>query len=308
MGITRKIKATNKTLNPNFPKNPENDLRLSCSDSFLPGNAVSAMIATRLAVQIIFMIAKDVSSLQHPIVKHLVKLRDDRKYRANSRTALISGIKLVAELSTTHFFKTVLITQGYCPAIPLKAEQTLIVTAEIMKKITSLQTPEPLAAEIPLPAPSELAGCHPLLILDQITDPGNLGNLLRTALALGWKGAFLTPGTTDPFNDKALRAAKGATFKLKLRQGSYEELFELIRSSGLKLLIADTKGSTADRSAFQQPIALVLGNEAHGVHADLKNSGTAIAIPMSKEMESLNVSAAGAILMFQLQEGCHGKR
>ncbi|MGE0670710.1 MAG: TrmH family RNA methyltransferase [Parachlamydiales bacterium] len=261
-----------------------------------------------LLFKLFFMIARDVSSLQHPIVKHLVKLRDDRKYRTSARTALISGIKLVSELSSSHVFKTVLITQGYSPPVTIKAEQTLIVTEEIMKKVTSLQNPEPLAAEIPLPAPSELTGCHPLLILDQITDPGNLGNLLRTALALGWEGAFLTPGTTDPFNDKALRAAKGATFKLKLRQGSYEELFGLVRDSGLTLLIADAKGSPAHSAPWQQPIALVLGNEAHGVQADLKNNGTAIAIPMKREMESLNVSAAGAILMFQLQGGFHGKR
>lgn len=254
------------------------------------------------------MIARDVSSLQHPIVKHLVKLRDDRRYRSSVHTALISGIKLVSELSAAHIFKTVLITQGYTPPATLRAEQTLIVTEEIMKKVTSLKAPEPLAAEIMLPPPSDLTGCRPLLILDQITDPGNLGNLLRTALALGWEGAFLTPGTADPFNDKALRAAKGATFKLKLRQGPYEELFDLVQNNGLKLLIADAKGKAVDSIAPEQPVALVLGNEAHGAHADLKNNGTAIAIPMSQEMESLNVSAAGAILMFHLQGGFHGKR
>ncbi len=253
------------------------------------------------------MIARNISSVQHPIVKHLVKLRDDRGYRASTRTALISGIKLISELSTAHVFKTILITQGYTPPITLRAEQTFIVTEEIMKKVTSLKAPEPLAAEIFLPDPSELADCHPLLILDQITDPGNLGNLLRTALALGWDGAFLTPGTTDPFNDKALRAAKGATFKIKLRQGTYEELFDLVNNNGLKLLIADAHGKTVESIPVHQPFGLVLGNEAHGAHSDLKNRGTAIAIPMSKEMESLNVSAAGAILMFHLQGGLHGK-
>jgi RNA methyltransferase, TrmH family len=253
------------------------------------------------------MTTRDVTSLQHPIVKHLVKLRDDRKYRTSCQSALISGVKLIGELSKTSTFKTVLITRGYALPPLLKAEQTLVVTEEIMKKVTALQNPEPIAAEIPLPAPSELKGKHPLLILDQIADPGNLGSLLRTALALGWAGVFLTPGTADPFNDKALRSAKGATFTLSLRQGSYEELFELLKENQLLLLIADPKGESVLSNRPAKPFALVLGNEAHGPNPDLRSRGKAIAIPIHKEMESLNVSAAGAILMHCLKEDFHAQ-
>lgn len=254
------------------------------------------------------MTTRDVTSLQHPIVKHLVKLREDRKYRSSSKTALICGIKLVSELSQKNTYKTILITKGYTSAIPLRAEQVFTVSPEVMKKVTALAEPEPLAAEIPLPPPANLKGKNPLLILDQIADPGNLGNLLRTALALRWEGVFLTPGTADPFNDKALRAAKGATFKLKLQQGSYEELLEMIREDKLRLLIADAKGKEIQKISIPAPIALALGNEAHGPHASLKESGELIAISMSQEMESLNVSAAGAILMYQLNQEIHDKR
>lgn len=255
------------------------------------------------------MVTREITSLQHPIVKHLVKLRDDRRYRTSVQTALISGIKLVCELGESCSLKTLLVSQGYNPPQPLKAEETLIVTEEIMKKITALKSPEPLAAEITLPTSTELKGKGPLLVLDQVTDPGNLGNLLRTALALGWKGAFLTPGTADPFNDKAIRAAKGATFKLPIQQGSYEELLKLVGDNKLHLLIADAGGKTIEALQPERGgIALVLGNEAHGVHLSLKQKGEAIAIPMQKEMESLNVSAAGAILMFRLQEGFYGKK
>lgn len=254
------------------------------------------------------MIARDVTSLQHPIVKHLVKLRDNRKYRSSAQTALVSGVKLVSELASTYPFKTLLIVKGFTPSPAIKAEQTFIVTQEMMKKVTALREPEPLAAEISLPLPSDLAGCYSLLILDQINDPGNLGNLLRTALAMGWKGVFLTPGTADPYNDKALRAAKGATFKIDMREGSYEELQALIQQNQLSLFIADARGKPVSSVNPQDSIALVLGNEAHGAASHFYKQGTAVAIPMNPNMESLNVSAAGAILMFQLRGGSDGKR
>jgi len=224
------------------------------------------------------------------------------------QTALISGIKLVSELSVNHTFNTVLLIKGYPAPTELRAEQIVIVTEEIMKKVTSLKEPEPLAAEIRLPPLFDLTSCQSLLILDQIADPGNLGNILRTALALGWEGVFLTSGAADPFNDKALRAAKGATFKLKICQGSYEKLFCLIKNSSLSLMIADAKGESIDSMILKPPFALVLGNESHGVHPDLKQIGSTIGIPMTDEMESLNVSSAGAILMFYLKGGLYGKR
>lgn len=254
------------------------------------------------------MTSKDLTSLQHPLIKHLVKVRDEKTYRLKAQSALVSGIKLVCELASCCHIKTLLTAQGYQPPLPLKADQTVIVTPEILKKVTALQNPEPIAAEIALPKPCDLKGRSPLLILDQLSDPGNLGTLMRTALALGWKGVFLTPGTADPFNDKALRAAKGATFKLPLRQGSYEELFQLVRENQLNLLIADAQGEPISSLTPSQATALVLGNESHGTHPDLKSKGKAIAIPMQGEIESLNVAAAGAILMFSLQGGLHGKR
>ncbi len=254
------------------------------------------------------MLARDVTSLQHPIVKHLVKIREDRRYRSENKTALISGIKLIDELAERYVFKTLLVEKGYTPSSHIKAEQTFIVPDQLLKKVTGVNSPEPIAAEISLPAPSDLKGKKPLLILDGISDPGNLGNLLRTALALGWEGAFLTPRTADPFNDKALRAAKGATFKLSLKEGSYEELFRLLEDNQLELLIADAKGENFESMQLKKSIALALGNESHGVHAELKQKGRSIAISMRSEMESLNVSSAGAILMYQLNGECHVKR
>ena len=152
---------------------------------------------------------REVTSLQHPLVKHLVKLREKKEYRLLCSSVVVSGNKLIEELSEQFFFKTLLIEKGYTPEFSYRAEQTFCVPYPLIKKITALVHPETLVAEIALPAESTIEEKSHLLILDGITDPGNMGTLLRSALALGWDAVLITPNSTDPFNDKALRAAKG---------------------------------------------------------------------------------------------------
>ncbi len=244
---------------------------------------------------------KKISSLQHPYVKHLVRLKDDRDYRLETGRVVVSGLKLISELSILFDFRTLLFEEGFSVSFSYKTEETYSVTPEILKKITGLKKPEPIAAEIDLPPPGNLASAHFLLILDGISDPGNLGTLLRTALALGWEGVFITTGSTDPFNEKALRAAKGATFKLPMKTGSLEELTELLKVNHFTLYAADAKGKNLNEYHFSSPLALALGNEAHGIGSPLKKIAQVLAVPMKNSMESLNVAAAGAILMYELK-------
>src|SRR5689334_1737422 len=121
-----------------------------------------------------------IQSTQHPLVKHLVKLREKRAYREECRTALISGIKLIKELSADHCFKTVVIEEGYTLDFPLRAERLFTASASVLKKATGLVQPEPLAAEIEIPEEQNINSARYLLILDGISDPGNMGTLLRT--------------------------------------------------------------------------------------------------------------------------------
>jgi TrmH family RNA methyltransferase len=246
------------------------------------------------------MLTRELSSLQHPIVKHLVTLSRERSYRSSQQHVLVSGIKLLSELAKTRSFKTVLVEMGYSVPFSYEAESLFFVTSEIMKKITGMQHPEPIAAEIAIPPNAILNRTDRIVILDGISDPGNLGTLLRSALALRWEGVFITPGSVDPFNDKALRAAKGATFILPIQQGSWDDLKELLERKGLSLLAADAKGEPLNRQQTSLPIALALGSESHGLSPLIKERARLIAIPMDEAMESLNVSAAGAILMYEL--------
>ncbi len=246
------------------------------------------------------MLTRELSSLQHPFVKHLVKLHKERNYRYQQCEVLVSGIRTILDLSATHSFKCILIEKGYAPQFSFKTEETFIVNAQILKKVTGLETPEPIAAVIAMPEPSLPTQIQSLLVLNGISDPGNLGTLLRTALALGWEGAFLTPGTTDPYNDKALRAAKGATFDLPMQTGTWDELLTLIDQRGMTLYAADLGGTSLPKNP-PTPYALVLGNESHGIQSEILKKAHLVTIPMSGKMESLNVASAGAILMHALR-------
>ena len=245
------------------------------------------------------MIANKITSLQHPIVKHLQKLRTSKRYRSEQQTTVLSGKKLITELGSSHPIKRLLISENSLSK-NIQAEETLILAPALFKKITGVVNPEPIAAEVYLPKPSSLETLQYLIALDDINDPGNLGTLMRTGLALGWDGIFLTDNCADPFNDKALRAAKGATFHLPFRQGSHKELISLIQKQKLAPFAADIKGTPPSDLSAHAPLILILGNEARGIHPDLKEISTLVSIPMCGRMESLNVAAAGAILMYTL--------
>ena len=239
-----------------------------------------------------------IESLQNPLVKHLVKLREEKKYREQQGSVLITGHKLVNEVAAQLKPKKWFLTQE-CPSHA--TGEVHLVTPAVMKKITGLPTPEPIAAEFPLPEPQSLIGKGPLLTLDAIRDPGNLGTLIRTALALGWAGVFFLPTCVDLFHEKAIRASRAASFHLPWQIGTWEELEQLCKTNDLKTYIADMEGTPLSTVQSTSRTLLLLSNEAQGVHGRAKNFGQKITIPMQGEMESLNVAVAGAILMYILK-------
>eukprot|EP00899_Mesostigma_viride_P001073 jgi/Mesvir1/10967/Mv07852-RA.2 len=147
-----------------------------------------------------------------------------------------------------------------------------------------------------------------VLALDRVQDPGNLGTLARTAIALGWDGLFLLPGCCDPFNEKVVRASRGAMAKFPLATGTWGDLNALVRARGLTCVAADVLEGAAvtngRQSAALSPLpscCLVLGSESQGVSEETKRHCRAVTIPMPGDMESLNVAVAGGILMFSLK-------
>lgn len=241
------------------------------------------------------MLAKEITSLQHPIVKRCVKLRQEKKAREGEKLVLIAGKKQVQEAKT---LELLLVEKGYRSEI--QAMERYEVSRAILKKVTGLETPEPIAALVPLPEESPLKGMTRVIALDGVADPGNLGTLFRTALALGWEGVFLTTGCCDPFNDKALRAAKGATFRLPYKTGTADDLLTLAKKEQWQGVVADMGGEPLATFQPEEKILVVLGNEASGASSVLKKAYSSLSIPICG-IESLNVGAAGAIILYTLR-------
>jgi TrmH family RNA methyltransferase len=178
--------------------------------------------------------------------------------------------------------------------------ETYQVDADLLNKLSGTETSQGILAvfdlkTIPLPPDPDF-----LVIADGIRDPGNLGTLLRTSEAAGVQGVLLSPGTTQAFAPKVLRAAMGAHFRLPIQTCSWDEIANFC--SGVTIFNADMQGEVPYWQAdFKQPLAVLIGSEAEGSGEQaLKLSTQSVNIPMPGRSESLNAGMAGAILIFEV--------
>jgi TrmH family RNA methyltransferase len=150
--------------------------------------------------------------------------------------------------------------------------------------------------DLPLPLPLDLA-----LVADGLADPGNLGTIMRTALAAGVQAVFLTGNTVDPFNPKVVRAAMGAHFHLPIRLVDPEQAAPSL--AGIKAWVAEAaEGGLPYTSVdWRAPSALIIGSEATGPSLAIRSlAAGAIHIPMAPAAESLNAAIASAIILFEI--------
>ncbi len=236
---------------------------------------------------------KEISSREHPLVKYWVSLMQNGKARKEEKRVLLEGKNCIQDIAKTKKIRRLI----SCTATSIEADEHYLVTESVMQKISSTENPEGFIAELDMPENAHFADVKKIVVFDRIQDPGNLGSLIRSALAFGWDGAFFLPGTCDPYNDKALRAAKGATFLLPLAFGSWDELAKI---ANITIVVADIKGKPPS-SYTGINMALVLGNEAKGVDCPVPHEK--VTLKMQGEMESLNVAQAGSILLYLYQEG-----
>ncbi len=143
-----------------------------------------------------------------------------------------------------------------------------------------------------------------LLVLDSISDPGNLGTILRSALAADVDEALLAPGCADPLAPKVVRAASGAHFHLPVRADqSWQEIAAALGGSPtvLQVLVAEAGGRTPyDAVDLTQRTAVLIGNEAHGVSPQGVSMATQrVSIPMWNKVESLNAAIAASVVLFE---------
>ena len=175
------------------------------------------------------------------------------------------------------------------------------VTKEIMKKISSQVSIANNIAVCYKIKEQELKGN--IVLLDNIQDPGNLGTIIRSAVAFGFKNIILSDDTVDLYNDKVIRASEGMIFHINVLRKNLELFLEELKQN-YQILITDVmQGENIKKIKHTKNIALIIGNEGNGVKDNLKKyANNFVKINMDETCESLNASIAASILMYEIME------
>ena len=235
-----------------------------------------------------------------------------RKYRDRSGLYLIEGENLLDEAIRNHVrIETVLVREDCQKALPPEAaDKAFLLDARLFDKLAQTVTSQGILAVV---AKAEvrkedfigLPGSN-FIVLDRLQDPGNIGTILRTADAAGYRLAILMKGTADVYAPKVVRAATGSLFRMPVvSMASTEELVEFTRAAGKKLTATclDAQRCYYDED-LTHDIALVIGNEGSGVApALIESSELRIKIPRQGNIESLNAAVAAGVLVYEAMRG-----
>ena len=235
-----------------------------------------------------------------------------RKHRDRSGLYLIEGENLLDEAIRNHVrIETVLVREDCQKALPpAAADKAFLLDARLFDKLAQTVTSQGILAVV---AKAEvrkedfigLPGSN-FIVLDRLQDPGNIGTILRTADAAGYRLAILMKGTADVYAPKVVRAATGSLFRMPVvSMASAKELAEFTGAAGKKLTATclDARRWYYDED-LTHDIALIIGNEGNGISRDLiESSDIQIKIPMQGNIESLNAAVAAGVLMYEAMRG-----
>jgi TrmH family RNA methyltransferase len=245
---------------------------------------------------------KRISSGENGIYKSALRLKQ-KKYRTKERACLVEGKKLVREATDSGVEILHLLfreTEGEALAREfddIEAPLYLLKDA-LFTRLSEMKSPEGVIAVCRWCAESSLPqNMDRLLVLDRISDPGNLGTLLRSAEAFGFNHVLLIESATDVTNGKVLRASMGSAFRVHIAYSGWQRVQDLLES-GWTVYATDMNGVPYTSLRPGRPYALVIGSESHGVSSEILHLATeTIAIPMKGKIESLNAAVSGSILM-----------
>lgn len=231
-----------------------------------------------------------------------IKSLQQKKYRDLNKMFVVEGMKMVQEaLQYPNIVEYVVYVdddQGYEFAFPDKAYQ---VSPAGLKSISSLKTPNKILAVCSFNRPfGELDYNKSILALDEISDPGNLGTILRLADWFGIDQIVCAPGSVDIFNPKVVQATMGSIFRVGVFTHSLLEVMENAPNE-MDVFIADMEGENLYETKVTDPFMLIMGSEAHGVSAEVRNKAkSVVSIPRFGSGESLNVAVSTGIILSEL--------
>jgi TrmH family RNA methyltransferase len=254
---------------------------------------------------------KIITSIQNPLLKSLVQLQEKAKARKQSGTFLIEG-KREIELAIkgnyqieTILFLPELVSENEIYKFSKTAIEVIEINKEVYQKLAYRDTTEGILA-VAKTKSLELSDLklpeNPLiLVMESIEKPGNIGAMLRTCDAAKIDAVIIANPKTDLYNPNTVRSSVGCLFTNQIASGTTEEVIQFLKDKNIAIFGATLQNSTSYHSQdYTTPAALVVGTEATGLTQVWRDKATQnIIIPMQGEIDSMNVSVAAAILLFE---------
>ncbi|MEN9491615.1 MAG: hypothetical protein RJA63_2064 [Pseudomonadota bacterium] len=254
-----------------------------------------------------------ISSRDNPYFKHLRALNDDARYRRKCGATLLDGDHLLSAaldsgwgLGAVVFREDVVeseLSRRLQARIAAEAPgcEEFVLARALFNVLSPVASPSGFLAEINPPQPTAVGeGQCDVLALAGVQDPGNLGTMLRTAAAAGVGQAWLDRSTTQAWSPKALRAGMGAQFQIQIVESC--DLTELLRGRAQPVYVTSLGAGARSLYALNllEPAVWVFGAEGTGVPEELMGlASQKVIVPMPGKVESLNVSAAAAVCLFE---------
>lgn len=243
-----------------------------------------------------------ITSTRNQTVK-LARSLAEKKFREQHGLFLVEGGNIVkdipAETEVEFFLVSESRAEERAAALALTRAKVYYVTDDVMKSLSDTVTPYGIAAAVKIP---ERRFCLPAgnaVLLDGVSDPGNLGTIIRTAAAAGFPDVYLL-GCADAYSGKAVRASMGGIFRVRVTAVSEEQAIRLVEST--PSVVLDMDGGSLLETGLRAPVTLVAGSEAHGVRQSVAERSARVAsLPMQNGMESLNVAVAAAVAMYSVK-------
>ena len=242
-----------------------------------------------------------ITSKQNEKIK-FVKSLSQKKYRDENGLYIAEGVKMVKEaLEKGKKIRFIILTEKAENLIYLKSTsaEVLIVSDDVFSSISGETTPQGALAVIEKGVSTLNSPKDSCLFLDGVSDPANVGAIIRTAVACGITEIYMATPCADAYSPKAVRASMSGIYSVKVYEGTAEELLEVI---SLPIYVADMNGENIFSFEEKEKFCLVIGNEGHGVSPLLRQKANKIlSIPMQNGVESLNAGVSAGILMYLLK-------
>ena len=227
-----------------------------------------------------------ITSTSNNTIKTLIKLKQ-KKYRDETGYYLVEGEHLVEEAMKAK--------QVEC--LPI-----VIVSNEVMSKLSFTKSPQFIMAKCKIKKENKLIDGKRYLILDDLQDPGNIGTLIRTALAFSIDQVILSNNCVDLYNDKLLRSMQGANFHINCIYDDLKTVISTLKKNNVKIIgSALENGQDIKQIKISEKMAFIVGNEGNGMNKDILQECDYVGYIPINTIESLNVAIAGSIMMYHFK-------